>query len=193
MIVPFWLDACYNNAIQCIYVMYHTKKEGVCMKCLLSMQLLFFMQIASALMLTQDNLDEIDMRWRGIFDKQLAHAAIINDQAIERYKEHLLAITDTDIDYAEQLILRLCRGEAWDEFIQYKDKEAILYYIDTLTKALQKYIDPSCSLSFPPQLRDITQAIRTSDLTEASFCYRLRHAFLAFTIIVSRMNYIAQQ
>ncbi len=161
---------------------------------LLSVVMLFYVAPSSALTLTRENVEEIDMRWRAIFDGELVDGALQTPmQKLERYKEQLLAFDETDVELAEQLIVRLSQGELWDLFVQRKDKDTVLAYIEMLTSALQRYIGSECCLRFPPKLDDLAYNIRTSDLSEIDYCIKLRRAFLVFTIIVSKMNYIAQQ
>ncbi len=161
---------------------------------LLSVIMLFYTASSHALTLTRQNVEEIDMRWRAIFDGELVGGALQTPtQTLERYIKHLLDFDETDVELAEQLIVRLSQGDLWDLFVQRKDKDTVLAYIDMLTSALQRYIGSECCLRFPPKLDDLAYNIRTSELSEIDYCIKLRRAFLAFTIIVSKMNYIAQQ
>ncbi len=161
---------------------------------LLSAVMLFYAVPSSALTLTRENVEEIDMRWRAIFDGELVGQTLQTPtQLLERYKKHLLDFNEEDVVLAEQLIVRLCQGDLWNLFVQRKDKDTVLAYIDMLTTALQRYISSECCLRFPPKLDELAYSIRASDLSEIDYCTKLRRAFLAFTIIVSKMNYIAQQ
>lgn len=145
----------------------------------------------SALQLTQENKDEISMRWQAIFDEQIDDASTEIDKVLLR--NQLLAFEDADVEVAAELIAYQSQGSLWDAFVQKKDRESVIAYLTYLTAGLQRFVGPECNFVFPVQLDQIRAYAAEQDINIDVVCTRARQAFLAFTIIVSKMNYIAQQ
>jgi hypothetical protein len=149
-----------------------------------------------AFQLTSENLWEIDRCWRAIFDEQIEnqqHDRSVHRQ-LEDLKKILLTIDETDVEIAGQLIVRLCQGNMWDNFIEYKSVDTTVAYLDLLKKALQHFIDgEECTLEFPPKLHDIDENMSSRSSDKMQYLAKIRQSFLAFTIIVSKMDYLARQ
>ncbi|MEX0849010.1 MAG: hypothetical protein WD055_02180 [Candidatus Dependentiae bacterium] len=162
----------------------------------LSCMLLLSMASLQAFQLTSENLWEIDRCWRAIFDEQIEnwqHDRSAHSQ-LEDLKKILLTIDEADAEVAGQLIMHLCQGNLWDNFVEYKSVDTTVAYLDLLKTALQHFIGGAeCTLEFPPKLHEIDENMGSGSLDKMQYLARVRQSFLAFTIIVSKMDYLARQ
>lgn len=109
------------------------------------------------------------------------------------YADVLVDFTDEDLEVVGQLIKVLCSKQMWNEFVDHRDFDTTMKFIQFMTMALQRYIAEDCQIPFPPHLQDIKEEITRSGLSEEEFCTKLRQAFLTFIILVSNMDQMTRQ
>lgn len=146
---------------------------------------------AQAFELTQENRMEIDACWRGIFDREMLNASSEGAPTLKSYRRHLLAVQEGDIQPVGQLIAHVCRGDLWDAFIAEKSVDTTIAYINYLIRVLNGFISEGAAFSFPLRLHEVHAFVGMHECDVQQVCTRLRHAFLAFTIIVSKMDHLA--
>lgn len=136
---------------------------------------------------------EITTRWRSIWDQQLQATRNVSTSDLNHYVELLINFTEDDADVAEQVITELLQEPAWKEFVVHRDMETTVQFINVMTLKLQQRIWQGSQLTFPPSLEEINEEISRSGLSDDDFCEKLRQSFLAFTIVVSHMDYLTRQ
>lgn len=150
----------------------------------LLLSLLLSVSHVQAATLTQEDKIEVQNRWEAYFKGQDENEACANYIAV------LLDITDADAEIAGRLAGLSLEQDAFKKFVENKDLDATLSFIELMTFVLQRTVWEECALRFPPQLADIPQDMEKSGLTEQEYLTNLRRAFLAFTIIVSCMDQV---
>ena len=161
------------------------------MKRILSILLVVSTFYLQAFDLTPENREEIDACWRRIFNEEMLSCTASESRALKKYRNHLLALQADDMHIAGQLIARLCKGDLWDIFAEEKSVDVTVAYIKYLMKALNRFVGDDAMFKFPPKLSDIRAYTRAYEHDKKTVCAKMRQAFLAFTIIVSKMDYMA--
>lgn len=145
---------------------------------------------AQAFELAQEDRMEIDACWRKIFGQEM-HENSSQKVLLKEYRNQILAVQEEDMQHVEKLVADMCKGELWDVFVEEKSVDATIAYIKSLIRSLNEFISEDAAFTFPLRLQEVHAFVngRACDVQEV--CTRLRRVFLAFTIIVSQMNYIA--
>ena len=131
---------------------------------------------------------EIASRWHAIWQEQFQAMEPTDD--LYRYSGKMMQFVEHDLEVAQQLIGGLLQGPLWDHFLKQKDVDATVAFIEHMKGELQKHIAEETELSFPPILQRMHTEIKESGMQEDQFISKVREAFLAFTLVVSRMYYL---
>lgn len=137
-----------------------------------------------ALTLSQEDKAEVISHWEPYLKNQ------DQDNNFSRYIEAILDINAVDAEVAGKIAELFFEKDQWKSFVQKRDLDATLSFIETCITVLQGIVWEGSQLRFPLQLVDIAQDMKDSGLTEEEYLTNVRRAFLAFTIIVSAMDQV---
>lgn len=142
--------------------------------------------------LTEEHRSEIAACWQRIWHEESEDIGNKSGN-YKHYRDALLSFTDEDVMIAEKYIACLLQEPSWSRFMQQKDLDSTLEFIHSMTNVLQQTIDSECYITFPPHMSTIADEATRTTLDEDVFLTRLRQAFLAFTIVVSHMDYLCRE
>lgn len=143
---------------------------------------------SAAFELQEEHIAEITSRWQAIWSEQLEGVSDVTD--MRRYAQELLNLQPKDTQVAEQMMMGVCQGDAWENFWKHKDLESTYAFITYMNEILKRLVWSESELDFPPKLSEVADEIKRSGLPEGAYLTRLRQSLLAFTLIVSHMNYL---